>query len=258
VHPKTRPRLKRLIQCFVGGAIMAATFGIACGCIGILVKSMTFTGAATKLSLLITTLSGGHTFPTLIMTMLLSIVLASSLPTVIAYIVVAFVASPILVDLGVPLEIAHFFVFYYAILATVTPPIAGGAIVGSQIAGCSYAPASIESFKLAAPFFLLPFFMVNNPIVLSESQPAIPAVMAMAALVLAMGAMTCTCQGYCLARMTRLERILFFVSALSATWYGLKGESIFFAASLLLVGVSMVIQWKRRKRVRGEGNWNDT
>lgn len=253
LHPKTRPRLKRLLDCFIAGAVMAATFGIACACIGILVKSMTFTGAATKLSLLITTISGGHLIPTLLMTMVLSIILASSLPTVIAYILVAFVAAPILIDLGIPPVVSHFFVFYYAILASVTPPIAGGAIVGSQIAGCGYAAASFESFKLAAPFFLLPYFMIQNPVLILESQPFIPAVAAVGALVVALGAVTCLCQGYFLVPMKRGERVLFSGAAFCCVWYGLKANPVALGTALLAAAAGCYSQWRRRRSSATEG-----
>jgi len=248
ISKETRPRFNHLIQCFALGAIMAATFGIACACIGMLVKSMTFTGAATKLSLVITTVSGGNVLPTLVMTMFLSILLASSLPTVIAYIVVAFVAAPILVDLGLTPMVAHFFVFYYAILATVTPPIAGGAIVGSQIAGCKYTPAAMESFKLAAPFFLLPYFMINNPIILSGSQPVLSAVMALAALIIAMSSMICFCQGYCFVVTSKPERLLFLVVSFMATAYGFYMQNALFLGSTALFFVLLIFQWKRRNQ----------
>ena len=245
----TRPRFNHLIQCFVLGASMAATFGIACACIGMLVKSMTFTGAATKLSLVITTVSGGHMLPTLVMTMFLSIILSSSLPTVIAYIIVAFVAAPILVESGLTPLVAHFFVFYYAILASVTPPIAGGAIVGSQIAKCKYMPAAMESFKLAGPFFLLPYFMINNPIILSGSQPVLSAFMALTALFIAMYSMICCFQGYCFSHASKTERVLFFIVSLLATAYGFFMQNLLFGASAGLFIIILINQWRKRKLV---------
>lgn len=250
---KTRPGLRILMQNLVKGAVMAATFGVAVACIGMLIKSMTFTGAATKLSLVIGAVSGGYLLPTLVLTMILSIILSSSTPTVIAYIVVAFVAAPILMDLGLSKIVAHFFVFYYAILAAVTPPIAGGAIVGSQIAQASYMRTSWESFKLVGPFYLVPFFIIRNPIVFSETQALVPAVMALGALIIAVGAMACFCQNYCFVKTSNSEQGILFLMALFAVWHGLYGQLIPFFAALLLGTCFLVNQWKKRAPVKGPG-----
>ncbi len=242
----TRPGLKQLIQSLITGTVMASTFGVAVGCIGMLVKSLTFTGAATKLSLVVGSISGGYLLPTLVLTALLSIILSSSTPTVIAYIVVAFVAAPILEDLGLPKLVAHFFVFYYAILAAVTPPIAGGAIVGSQIAGASYMRTSWESFKLVGPFYLVPFFAVQNPIILSQGQALVPAIFVLCALVIAVAAMTCFCQTYCFTRTSRSEQGLLLLTTVCAVWYGLYGLVIFFLAAVVLAGGFLANQWRKK------------
>ena len=243
----TRPQLDRLLQGLVSGAVLGATFGAAVGCIGILVKCMTFTGLATKLSLLITSLAGAALLPTLVMTMILSILLSSSTPTVIAYVVVAFLAAPILTDLGVARTQAHLFVFYFAIMAAVTPPVAGAAMVGSQLAGASYLRASWESFKLVGPFFLLPYFLVHNPVIMAQAQPWPQAVMALAALVLAMGALLCFAQRYCLTHLGRWEALGFLATALTATGYGLYGSTPLFAAALVLAAGLLAGQWRKKQ-----------
>lgn len=246
LQSQTRPKLTVLFQNLISGAILAATFGVAVACIGMLIKSMTFTGAATKLSLLISAVSAGHLLPTLVLTMILSIVLSSSTPTVIAYIVVAFVAAPILVDMGLSTTVAHFFVFYYAILAAVTPPIAGGAIVGSQIAGASYMRTAWESFKLVGPFYLVPLFVIRNPIVFSESQPFIQAVTALIALIIAVAAMACFCQKYCFTNTSNAERGVLLLTALLAVWYGLYGQMMLFGGTLLLATGFLTNQWRKK------------
>ncbi len=246
-RPSTRPAPAQLLQGLVSGAVLGATFGAAVGCIGILVKCMTFTGLATKLSLLITSLAGAALLPTLVMTMLLSILLSSSTPTVIAYVVVAFLAAPIITDLGVSRTVAHLFVFYFAIMAAVTPPVAGAAMVGSQLAGARYLKASWESFKLVGPFFLLPYFLVHNPVIMSQSQPWPQAVMALVALVLAMGTLLCFAQRYCLTHLGRWESLGFLAAAILATGYGLYGQAILFAASLLLSALVLAGQWRKRR-----------
>ena len=244
---QTRPSLELLGRSLVSGVILAAKIGLVCACLGIFVKSLTFTGAATKLSLFITTISDGHLLPTLILTGVLSIFLGGSLPTVVAYMMVAFVAAPILLEAGVAPVVSHFFVYYYAILASVTPPIAGGAIVGSQIARCNYMKASWESMKLAGPFFLLPFFIINNPIMLLGGRNVLQAVLCLIALMIALFASTCFCQRYCFTHTSKVEHPLFLLAALLATWYGLYSEKEFLIMALILTFGLLANQLRKKK-----------
>ncbi len=245
-RPSTRPDRRLLLQNLIGGASLGATFGLAVACIGILVKCMTFTGLATKLSLLITTIAGQTLLPTLFMTMVLSILLSSSTPTVIAYVVVAFLAAPILTEMGVDRIVAHLFVFYFAILAAVTPPVAGAAIVGSQLAKSSYMKSSWESFKLVGPFYILPYFIIKNPIIISDAQAPDTAVMALIALVIAMGGIMCCAQRYCFNRLGPVQMALFALAAVLATLYGLYHQIFFFLGAVLLAAGLMTQQWKLR------------
>jgi len=251
LSPQTRPKIKKLLNNLVAGAVMASTFGIAVGCIGMLIKSLTFTGAATKLSLVVGMVSGGNLAILLVLVMLLSILLSSSTPTVIAYLIVAFVAAPVLVEMGIPNITAHFFVFYYAILASVTPPVAGAAMVGCKIAEAGYMKTSWESFKLVGPFYLLPYFLIKNPVILTEAQPFLESILVLLALVTALGTMICCLQQYCLVRLNRIEQLLFLVSAMLATAYGLYGQIVCLVLPLILSIGLLGIQWRKRQRSAG-------
>jgi TRAP transporter 4TM/12TM fusion protein len=244
----TRPTLDVLIRNLITGAIMAASIGLACGCIGIFIKSLTLSGGMTKLALFVSGISGGYLLPTLVLTMLLSILLSSSMPTVIAYIVVAFVSAPILKDLGLSQQVAHFFVFYFAILAAVTPPIAGAAMVGSQIAGSSYMKVSWESFKLVGPFFILPYFIIKNPIVFMEYQPPVQAITVLIAMIIAMGAMMCLFQGYCFRPTGRVEKLFLIGASFCAVFYGLYHHLTLFVSAVVLAAAFLVVQ---RRKIRG-------
>ena len=241
----TRPTLTVLIRNLVTGAIMAASIGIACGCIGIFIKSLTLSGGMTKLALLVGDISGGYLLPTLLLTMLLSILLSSSMPTVIAYMVVAFVSAPILKDLGLSQQVAHFFVFYFAILAAVTPPIAGAAMVGSQIAGSKYMKVSWESFKLVGPFFMLPYFTIRNPIVFMEYQPPVQAISVLIAMIIALGAMMCLFQGYCFRPTGRMEKLFLMAAAFCAVFYGLYHHLTLFVGAAVLAAAFLVVQKRK-------------
>ncbi len=244
----TRPAVKLLLRQLVAGAILASTFAVATACIGMLVKSMTFTGMATKLAMIITTTAGNALLPALFMVMLLSIFLSASTPTVIAYVVVAFLAAPVLGNLGVEPLKAHLFVFYFAVLAAVTPPIAGAAIVGSQIAKADYMKTSWESFKLVGPFYILPYFAIKNPVILMEPQPLGAAIMAICALAVAMGGMTCIAQQYCLVKLSKAEMLLCGFMSIAAVAFGLYHLTLAFMIAVIIAAGLLILQVGKRKK----------
>jgi TRAP-type uncharacterized transport system fused permease subunit len=155
------------------------------------------------------------------------------------------VSAPILKDLGLSQQVAHFFVFYFAILAAVTPPIAGAAMVGSQIAGASYMKVSWESFKLVGPFFILPYFIIKNPIVFMEYQPPVQAITVLIAMIIAMGAMMCLFQGYCFRPTGRVEKLFLTAASFCAVFYGLYHHLTLFVGAVVLAVAFLVVQ--RRK-----------
>jgi TRAP-type uncharacterized transport system fused permease subunit len=107
--------------------------------------------------------------------------------------------------------------------------------------------ASWESLKLSAPFFIVPLFVVKNPIVLSKSQPFPEAAPVLLALVVACGAMLVFCQGFCFAKTNSLERIFFLLTALLATYYGQYGGYAILISAMILFTILLVFQRKKRK-----------
>jgi TRAP transporter 4TM/12TM fusion protein len=246
---RTRPSAKDLTEGLIKGAIIAAGIAVACGLLGMFTKMLVSTGAAQKLAGLVQFLSGGNLIVGLFLIMLLSILLGCALPTIVAYVLVALLVAPVLVDMGINRTVAHFFVFYYAILANVTPPVAHATLVGSKIAGGSYYKASWESLKLTAPFYMVPYFIVKNPIILSKSQPFFEAICAFLALVIACGAMLVFCQGFCYTKTGFQERSLFLLTALLATYFGqYGGYTVLISAFILFTALLMFQQKRRRKR----------
>jgi TRAP transporter 4TM/12TM fusion protein len=247
IQKQTRPGVKALLENLTKAAVMAAGFGIACACIGIFIKCLTLSGAATKLAIMVEYVSDGRLLPLLLFTMALSVLLSSSLPTVAAYIIVAFFCAPVLVTTGIPTVRAHLFVFYFAVLAGVIPPIAGTAIVAAKIADADYVKTAWESFKLALPFFPLPFFLVKNPVFLLENQPFSEAVPAIAALITASASLVCFSGKFCLAPNRKADHVLLLFIAFSGIFYGLYHIFIWLAVSVILMGIYLTIQKKRKK-----------
>ena len=243
----TRPNLKILIAGLTKGAVSGASIGIACATIGMFMKMLTMTDAASKLATLSQTLAGDNLIVGLMYAMCLSIILGCAMPIVVAYVICAIVVSPVLVDMGLPMVTAHFFVFYFAVLSAVTPPVAAAAMVGSRIAESKYLATGYEAFKLIFPFFVVPYFLVANPIVMLQPQGFLSAVAALTALVIACGAAVIFTQGFFLVRTSLFERLGYLGAAILATSYGLYGNYSALIGALVLIGILILAQLKRKR-----------
>ena len=242
VRGATRPRWAQFSRGLVQGATLAASLAVACGTIGMFTKMLTFTGAGPKISTVIKSIAGGNLLLALICTMLLCILMGCAMPTVVAYLVVAMVVAPSLVDMGVPLLSAHLFVFYFAILSTVTPPVAGASMVGSRLAETSYMKASWESFKMVLPFLVVPYFVIYNPIIILQPQEPIAAAEAFITLGIGMLATARAAQGFAKTKLSAPERCVYAALALLACWQGLSTGMVSNTARLIGF-VALIAVW---------------
>ena len=148
-----------------GGAKGSITVAVACGVAGIISGCITVTGLASKLLSAIVSLSGGHMMIALVLTMLCCIVLGMGVPTTANYCIMAATCAPILMDpsIGVTKMAAHFFVFYFGIVADITPPVALAAYAGSAIAKADPMKTGINATKLAIAAFIVPYIFAVSP-----------------------------------------------------------------------------------------------
>ncbi|MEZ5740023.1 MAG: TRAP transporter permease [Burkholderiaceae bacterium] len=169
-----------LIDCrdsLAEGARTALPVGIACAIVGIIVGTMTLTGAANTFGQYIVSIGEKSLFLSLLLTMVTCIVLGMGIPTIPNYIITSSIAGPALLELGVPLIVSHMFVFYFGILADLTPPVALACFAASPIARESGLKISIEAIKVAAAGFVIPFMAVYTPaLMLQDGGPVAQAV----------------------------------------------------------------------------------
>lgn len=150
------------------GASIAAPIAVIVAAINAIVDVLLATGIPSTLAITLAQISGGVLLVALVVSMAICIILGLGMPTSAAYLVVALLVAPALVEeFGVPELSAHFFVFYAAILATITPPIATGVAVASGIAQAGFWRTSKEALKIGAPLFLLPFLFIYHPEVIT-------------------------------------------------------------------------------------------
>lgn len=152
------------------GASITASIAIIVAAINAIVDLLLATGIPSSLAVTLASLSGGVLAIALVISMVVCIIMGLGMPTSAAYLVVALLVVPALVEqFGIPELAAHFFVFYAAILATITPPIATGVAVASGIAEASFWGTAKEALKIGAPLFLLPFMFVYHPEIVTPS-----------------------------------------------------------------------------------------
>lgn len=145
------------------GARGVVTISAACAAAGIIAGTLGITGLGSKIAVLIETASAGYLFLALVFTMITSIILGMGLPTTAAYLILATVVAPALVKLGVPTLTAHFFVFYYGCISTITPPVALAAYVAGGIAGADVNKVGWTAAAYGLTSFVLPFAFVYAP-----------------------------------------------------------------------------------------------
>jgi len=243
---ETRPPLGKLIDGLANGARIVASLALVCAAVGIFVRMLILTGAGVKLAGMIETVSGGNLLVALFLTMVLSILMGCALPTVPAYCVVALVVAPALVNMGVDRILAHFFVFYYAVLAVITPPVAPGSIVASKLAEANFLKTAWEGTKLAAPFFLVPYFIIYNPMLVLEPQKNILGIiLAVIGIIIGCGSLMMALQKWFLVKTSLGERALLIVSAILATVFSINQSRLFLSIAALIFGGVILLQVKK-------------
>ena len=155
------------------GARTALPVGIACALVGVIIGTMTLTGAANTFGQFIVGVGKSSLFLSLVLTMITCIVLGMGIPTIPNYIITSSIAGPALLELGVPLIVSHMFVFYFGILADLTPPVALACFAAAPIAKEKGLIISLNAVKIAAAGFVIPFMAVYTPALMLQPGGAL-------------------------------------------------------------------------------------
>ena len=158
-----RFRTVHVFEALENGGRSCISVAVACGVAGLICGCLTVTGLASTVINAIVTISQGKLFLGLLLTMICCIILGMGLPTTATYCIMASTCAPILFKMNVPLIAAHFFVFYYGIVADITPPVALAAYAGSAISGGSPMKTGVNATRLAIAGFIIPFIFAMSP-----------------------------------------------------------------------------------------------
>lgn len=163
---ENRITISKFFDALEAGGKSTITVAAACGVAGIISGSITMTGLANELINAIITVANNHLIIALFLTMLCCIVLGMGVPTTANYCIMAATCAPILIRMGVPTLAAHFFVFYFGIVADITPPVALAAYAGSAIAKSNPMKTAFNASRLAIAVFIVPYVFCYSPALL--------------------------------------------------------------------------------------------
>jgi len=209
-----RETLHTLKQSLVDGAKQGLVVGVACAIVGVIIGVLTLTGAASTFAGYILEVGEKSLFASLLLTMLACLVLGTGIPTIPNYIITAAIAAPALLKLGVPLIVSHMFVFYFGIMADLTPPVALAAFAAASIAKDDPDKIGWKATQLAIAGYVVPFIAVYEPALMLQGDwtvlsVAYVATKAVLAIVLWSAAMV----GYFWTPLKMAERIFITVAA---------------------------------------------
>jgi TRAP transporter 4TM/12TM fusion protein len=212
VSRATRMGWREILTALRRGAEQSISVAVPCAAAGIIIGVIVQSGLGLKFTTLILTVSGGMMLPTLALSMLVCLVLGMGMPTTSAYILTAVLMAPALVNLGIPPMASHMFVFYFACLSMVTPPVALAAYAAAGLSGASVWETGRVAFGLSLPSFIVAYgFAYNQALLMDASVLEIVGVVFTAASgTIAMAGATVS---FLLDRTTRAERVLLFVAA---------------------------------------------
>ena len=224
---------RRILNGLIEGARSGAAVATVIAVIGVLIEVLTVTGFAQKLSFFMLDLSDGSLFTLSIVVALSCLVFGLGLPTSAAYFIVALFGAPALVELGVPLLAAHMFVFYFANLSAITPPVAVAALVGANIAEAKFWPTAFQAVRLGLPGFLLPFLFLFEPQILGLQGHLGHQLIAIVQALIATAALNFAIEGRIFGRISLVERFILFLAAFGLiywlTWVELVSLAIILA-----------------------------
>ncbi len=243
IRRETRMGVRSILAALAAGATGTVLIAAATSTAGIIVGTITLTGIGLKFVGFVLTASGGYLFPALILAALACLILGTGLPTVPAYITVAAVAVPAIIDMGVPPLAAHMFAVYFASFAAITPPDASAAYAGAGIAGSDPWRTGWCATRLGVAAYIVPFMFVYGPALLLLDTP-LAIIWAFATGLMGTLALAAAVQGWLLISARLFERVLLGISALLLIKTDLLGDVI---GLLLLGGVFLFEKHKIRQ-----------
>ncbi|CDQ19049.1 TRAP transporter permease [Halobacillus karajensis] len=250
IRTATRMSLLDILAALENGAKNALVVIAACATAGIIVGAVSLTGLGITFSRFVIDVAGGSLILLLILVAGASIIMGMGMPTVSAYVILAVLGAPALIDLGVNVVAAHMFVFYFGVLSGLTPPVAITAYTTAGIAGSNPTKTALYAMKIGLGGFFIPFLFVYNPELLLQGGDTTRMVIAVASAFLSCLFFAGALEDYFIGPLGVVKRVVLFVSAILLVMPGLVGD---------LIGLALVIfliLWQKRSSTYVSQNSN--
>jgi TRAP transporter 4TM/12TM fusion protein len=243
---ESRMGLKEFIEAFEDGARTAVAVAVVSATAGIVVGTISLTGLGLKLAAGLVDMAQGNQLVTMFLTMISSIILGMGVPTTANYIITSTICAPALLQLGVTLIAAHLFVFYYGIIADITPPVCSAVFAGAGIAKSDPMKTGINATKLAIGAFIVPFIFVYSPELLLGSTGSYSYLVSLTWIiptaVLGMYAVSSGVQGWMVSELNILLRVLLFAAGIMLIYVGVITDVIGFS---IIAGIYVFKKWRK-------------
>ncbi len=236
--------VRQLLDAFSEGTIATVSVAIACAVVGIIIGVVSLTGFGLNMANAIIQLGRSNLMLTLVLTMITCMILGMGLPSIPAYLITATMAAPALVKLGIPALAAHMFVFYFAMFANITPPVALASFAAAGLSGGDPMRTGLQSVKLSLAGFIVPYMFIYNTALLLIDTTPLRAVQVTITAIIGVTMIGIATEGYLFTVLHWLVRILAFAGALLLITANTTQDVVGFA---ILIAV-LVIQRVRKKR----------
>lgn len=233
-----------LIDVFVNGARNIISVAVACAMAGIIIGVITLTGLGLKIGAGLISISGGISILLLMLTMISSIILGMGVPTTANYLITSTIAAGAIIGLGFEPLAAHMFVFYFGIIADVTPPVALAAMAGAAIAKSDPLKTGFEATKLSIGAFIIPYMFIFNPQILMINTTFVEVIPILITSLIGMFGVSAGLDGYVFRKCNFIERILFIAAGLLSIYPEFYTDII----GIGLIAALIILQLLTRKK----------
>ena len=242
--------IREVFAALVKAAKTTVSVTIACACAGIVIGIVSMTGIGIKFTSIVFQLSGGNLLLMLLLVMVACIIMGMGLPSTAAYIIAATVGVPSLIAAGIPELAANMFVFYFAIMSFITPPVAVAAYAAAGLADCSASKTGWLAFMLGLPGFIIPFIYAYNPALLIVDTPVGDTLYIVALTTFAVVLVSMAVIGWFRGQLCPALRVLVAASAILMFIPGVIFDVIGLAAGIGIVGYLLFTRKREPKTAR--------
>ena len=243
-HKDTRLTPKTFAEALENGAKNTMGVAIACAIAGVIVGVVTLTGLGQDLLNMLMVVAGTSKLLALFLTMVSCIILGMGVPTTANYVIMATITAPIVINMGVPMLAAHMFVFYFGIVADITPPVALAAYAGAAIAKADPFKTGLIATRLAITAFIVPYMFAYNPAMLLIDTNALEVILITITSLIGIFSISVSMEGYMFSPVKGFERLIMLGAGLMLIHPNILTDLV----GIVIIGIMVVLQASKSKK----------